>query len=323
MVLFDIILFGIFDELLIRIPKKIRSTLGIFFLIIGFSLILYGWLNSSTWLGIVALLLTMFGSVLLWDTMSGDEDSETNIVQKICCPQCKQILNIPSNYTGLVSCPTCKEKVRLNNGLIGTEDLSDVISNVDYSTKPNDEVIPCDDSSEDNWTIPYGIKQNQISLGISVIGVIIGFLAIFLFISAFTADAWCPEEDQSEVIRDGETVISCESSEMWNGTINRLFFSCCLFVPLSMFLTRVGIILRKSTNNVVLSTEIEHDSQNMVKDDFSSEIFSDSSLALSLQSIAKWFGTGLMLFVAMMAVLVVVLLIIVLYALLSSDGFFA
>jgi uncharacterized membrane protein len=61
----------------------------------------------------------------------------------------------------------------------------------------------------------------------------------------------------------------------------------------------------------------------MVKDDFSSENFSDSSLALSLQSIAKWFGTGLMLFVAMMAVLVIVLLIIVLYALLSSDGFFA
>ena len=323
MVLFDIILFGIFDELLIRIPKKIRSTLGIFLLIIGFSLILYGWLNSSTWLGIVALLLTMFGSVLLCDTMNGEEDRENNIVGKICCPQCKQILNLPSNYTGLVSCPTCKEKIHLNNGLICTEDLSDVISNIYHGTKPNGEVIPCDDSSEENWTIPYGIKQNQISLGISVIGVIIGFLAIFLFISAFTADAWCPEEDQRETTRDGEIVISCESSEMWNGTIDSLFLSCCLFVPLSMFLTRVGIILRKSTNNVVLSTEIEHDSQNMIKDDFSSEIFSDSSLALSLQSIAKWFGTGLMLFVALIAVLVVVLLIILLYAIISSDGFFA
>ena len=322
MVLFDIILFGIFDELLIRVPKKIRSTLGIFFLIIGFSLIIYGWLNSSTWLGIVALLLTMFGSVLLWDTIRGDEDRVTNIVQKICCPQCKQILKIPSTYTGLVSCPTCKEKIRLNNGLIGTEDLSDVISKVHYSTKTNDEVIPCDDSSEENWMIPYGIKQNQISLGISLIGVIIGFLAIFLFISAFTADAWCPEEDQSEVIRDGETVISCQSSEMWNGTINRLFFSCCLFVPLSMFLTRVGIILRKSTNNVVISTEIEHNSQNKVKVDHSSENFSDSSLALSLQSIAKWFGMGLMLFVAMISGLLVILLIIVFYAIISADGLF-
>ena len=322
MVLFDIILFGIFDELLIRVPKKIRSTLGIFFLIIGFSLIIYGLLNSSTWLGIVALLLTMFGSVLLWDTIRGDEDRVTNIVQKICCPQCKQILKIPSNYTGLVSCPTCKEKIRLNNGLIGTEDLSDVISKVHYSTKTNDEVIPCDDSSEENWMIPYGIKQNQISLGISLIGVIIGFLAIFLFISAFTADAWCPEEDQSEVIRDGETVISCQSSEMWNGTINRLFFSCCLFVPLSMFLTRVGIILRKSTNNVVISTEIEHNSQNKVKVDHSSENFSDSSLALSLQSIAKWFGMGLMLFVAMISGLLVILLIIVFYAIISADGLF-
>jgi hypothetical protein len=264
----------------------------------------------------------MFGSVLLWDTIRGDEDRVTNIVQKICCPQCKQILKIPSNYTGLVSCPTCKEKIRLNNGLIGTEDLSDVISKVHYSTKTNDEVIPCDDSSEENWMIPYGIKQNQISLGISLIGVIIGFLAIFLFISAFTADAWCPEEDQSEVIRDGETVISCQSSEMWNGTINRLFFSCCLFIPLSMFLTRVGIILRKSTNNVVISTEIEHNSQNKVKVDHSSENFSDSSLALSLQSIAKWFGMGLMLFVAMISGLLVILLIIVFYAIISADGLF-
>ena len=323
MVLFNIILFEIFDELFIRIPKKIRMTVGIFFLIIGFPLLLYGSLISSIWLEIGALLLTMFGFILLWEWDSISEDEETHIVQKIGCPQCKQVLNIPSNYTGLVSCPTCKEEIHLNNGLIGTEDLSDVISNLSYNSKPNDEVKPYNDSSEENLTIPYGIKQNQLSLGVSAVGVIIGFLAIYLFFSAFTMDAWCPEEDQSEVIREGETVISCQSSEMWNGTINRLFFSCCLFVPLSTFFTSVGIKLRKSRNNVVLSTEIEHDSQTMVKDDSFSENFSESPLAVSLQSTAKWFGIGLMLFVAIMAVLLVALLIIVLNAILSSDGLFA
>jgi hypothetical protein len=60
----------------------------------------------------------------------------------------------------------------------------------------------------------------------------------------------------------------------------------------------------------------------MVKVDHSSENFSDSSLALSLQSIAKWFGMGLMLFVAMISGLLVILLIIVFYAIISADGLF-
>ena len=54
----------------------------------------------------------------------------------------------------------------------------------------------------------------------------------------------------------------------------------------------------------------------------SSELVS-SGQVVSLQSIAKWFGIGLMLFVAIIAVLLVALLIIVLNAILSSDGLFA
>ena len=339
MPILDIIIWGILDELADQIPKEYRKTLGMFFLIIGIPLLLYGGVNSFSGSGIVSVLLIIIGSIFVMlsislfygisdydfiiDSMSVDEDGETQIVQEICCPQCKQILNIPSNYTGIVSCPPCKEEINLNNGLISTEDLSDQISNLSYSTKPNDEVKSYDDSSEENLVLPYGIKLDQLSLGVSAVGVIIGFLAIYLFLSAFTMDAWCPEEDQSETIREGETVITCQSSEMWNGTINRLFFSCCLFVPLSTFFTSVGIKLRKSRNNVVLSTEIEHNSQTTVKDDSSSKNFSESSLAVSLQSTAKWFGIGLMLFVAIITVLLVVLLIIVLNEILSSDGFFA
>ena len=339
MPILDIIIWGILEELADQIPEEYRKTLGMFFLIIGIPLILYGVISSFSGSGIVSVLLIIIGSIFVMlsisifygvsdydfiiDSMSVDEDKETHIVQEICCPQCKQILNIPSNYTGIVSCPPCKEEINLNNGLISTEDLSDRISNLSNSIKPNDEVKSYDDSSEENLIIPYGIKLNQLSLGVSAVGVIIGFLAIYLFFSAFTMDAWCPEEDQIETISEGETVISCQSSEMWNGTINRLFLSCCLFVPLSTFFTTVGIKLRKSRNNVVLSTETEHNSQTTVKDDSSSKNFSESSLAVSLQSAAKWFGIGLMLFVAIITVLLVVLLIIVLNEILSSDGFFA
>ena len=38
--------------------------------------------------------------------------------QQISCPPCKQLLNIPKNYTGHVSCPKCNEIIRIENGII-------------------------------------------------------------------------------------------------------------------------------------------------------------------------------------------------------------
>jgi len=34
-----------------------------------------------------------------------------------------------------------------------------------------------------------------VSLGLSISGVIVGILAIVVFFSGFTVEAWCPEED--------------------------------------------------------------------------------------------------------------------------------
>ena len=153
-------------------------------------------------------------------------------------------------------------------------------------------------------------RQRQASLGLSALGLIIGLIAIFVFMSAFTLDAGCPEENQSEVIRDGEAVISCEGSGMWNGTIARLFLACCIFVPLSTLLTTVGVVLRK-----VKSENVDLEGQT-------SEDPSESAIVPILQSMAQWFGVGLTGIVMILAVGITAFVILGLYAVFSSGSLF-
>ncbi len=153
-------------------------------------------------------------------------------------------------------------------------------------------------------------RQRQASLGLSALGLIIGLIAIFVFMSAFTLDAWCPEENQSEVIRDGEAVISCEGSGMWNGTIARLFLACCIFVPLSTLLTTVGVVLRK-----VKSENVDLEGQT-------SEGPSEPAIVPILQSMAQWFGVGLTGIVMILAVGITAFVILGLYAVFSSGSLF-
>ena len=155
-------------------------------------------------------------------------------------------------------------------------------------------------------------RQRQASLGLSALGLIIGLIAIFVFMTAFTLDAWCPEENQSEVIRDGETVISCEGSGMWNGTIARLFLACCIFVPLSTLLTTVGVVLRK----------VKSESENVDLEVRTSEGSSESAIVPILQSMAQWFGVGLTGIVMILAVGITAFVMLGLYAVFSSGSLF-
>ena len=155
-------------------------------------------------------------------------------------------------------------------------------------------------------------RQRQASLGLSALGLIIGLIAIFIFMTAFTLDAWCPEENQSEVIRDGETVISCEGSGMWNGTIARLFLACCIFVPLSTLLTTVGVVLRK----------VKSESENVDLEGRTSEGSSEYAIVPMLQSMAQWFGVGLTGIVMILAVGITAFVMLGLYAVFSSGSLF-
>ncbi len=153
-------------------------------------------------------------------------------------------------------------------------------------------------------------RQRQASLGLSALGGIIGLIAVYVFMTAFTLDAWCPEENQSEVIRDGETVISCQGPGMWNGTLARLFMACCVFVPLSTLLTTVGVVLRK-----VKSENVDLEGQP-------SEESPESAIIPILQSMAQWFGVGLTGIVMIIAVGVTVFVLLGLYAVFRSGSLF-
>ena len=154
-------------------------------------------------------------------------------------------------------------------------------------------------------------KQRQASLGLSALGGTIGLIAVYIFMTSFTMEAWCPEENRREVTMDGETVITCEGAGMWNGVLTRLFLACCIFVPLSTLLTTAGVALRKAKfGNVDLEGEPSEDSL-------------ESGLVPMLQSMAQWFGVGLTGIVIILVVAVTAFVLLALYAIFSSGSLFS
>ena len=154
-------------------------------------------------------------------------------------------------------------------------------------------------------------KQKQASLGLSTLGGVIGLIAVYVFMTSFTLEAWCPEENQSEIIVDGETVISCEGAGMWNGILTRLFLACCIFAPLSMLLATAGVVLRKAKSRSV-DPEGERSEDSL-----------ESGITPMLQSMAQWFGVGLTGIAIILTVAITVFVLLALYAVFSSGSLFS
>ena len=154
-------------------------------------------------------------------------------------------------------------------------------------------------------------KQKQASLGLSTLGGVIGLIAVYVFMTSFTLEAWCPEENQSEITVDGETVISCEGTGMWNGILTRLFLACCIFAPLSMLLATAGVVLRKAKSR---SADPEGER---------SEDSLESGITPMLQSMAQWFGVGLTGIAIILTVAITAFVLLALYAVFSSGSLFS
>lgn len=154
-------------------------------------------------------------------------------------------------------------------------------------------------------------KQKQASLGLSTLGVVIGLIAIYVFMTSFTLEAWCPEENQSDITVDGETVISCDGAGMWDGILTRLFLACCIFAPLSMLLATAGVVLRKAKSR---SADPEGER---------SEDSLESGITPMLQSMAQWFGVGLTGIAIILAVAITAFVLLALYAIFSSGSLFS
>lgn len=306
------------------IPKKIRRKLALFFLIlcvpmciIGFSLLDRND-NTADFLGIIffiiALLFLELGIGLLHNNMSqygvikglfllsnkSEDLADKQKTQKIYCPKCIQLLNVPFEYSGIVSCPPCQEMINLKDGLIITDESDentlieksevqiDVIDLVTDSLIYDSKVIHGNNIStllDDIINNDIRIDRSKLSVGFSIFGVIIGLLSILYFFSAFS----------------GEYVDS-----------SRLFSSCCIFVPISIFFTRLGFSMSKSPPDVVLNADSVYNEDNQ----------DNSSMVKTFQSMAQYFSLGLLSVVIIICFLIFIFISYIIYLMLEDSGFF-
>ena len=306
------------------IPKKIRRKLALFFLIlcvpmciIGFSLLDRND-NTADFLGIIffiiALLFLELGIGLLHNNMSqygvikglfllsnkSEDLADKQKTQKIYCPKCIQLLNVPFEYSGIVSCPPCQEMINLKDGLIITDE-SDENTLIEKSEVQIDAIDLVTDSLIYDSKVIHGnnistllddiinndirIDRSKLSVGFSIFGVIIGLLSILYFFSAFS----------------GEYVDS-----------SRLFSSCCIFVPISIFFTRLGFSMSKSPPDVVLTADSEYNEDNQ----------DNSSMVKTFQSMAQYFSLGLLSVVIIICFLIFIFISYIIYLMLEDSGFF-
>ena len=123
------------------IPKEIRRKLALFFLILCVPLCIIGLSlldrnDNTAVLGIIFLIIAFLflelGIGLLHNNMAqygvikglfllsnkSENLADKQKTQKIYCPKCSQLLNVPFEYSGIVSCPPCQEMINLKDGLI-------------------------------------------------------------------------------------------------------------------------------------------------------------------------------------------------------------
>ena len=223
------------------------------------------------------------------ETPNTNESTEGNV--EFDCPNCRSRLQIPASFEGSIICPTCSTKI--DNAL-----------------------------AKKQQSPGFTMTQNQISLAVSISGLVLGLVAIIVFFSAFTADAMCPEEDRNTIIVDGEETWTCDSDEfLWETkTTSRLFYSCCLMIPGSMFLTSLGYSMREKPEGEVFFVNAEGVMQVSQKSTSPSgqnqENFSDSKVANALQAAAMYFGIGMYAMVMIAGIILAILFFALIYLIL-------
>ena len=306
------------------IPKEIRRKLAVFFLILCVPLCIIGLGlldrndDSAGLVGIIfiimAFLFLELGIGLLHNNMSqygvikglfllsnNSEDlADKQKTQKIYCPKCSQLLNVPFEYSGIVSCPPCQEMINLKDGLIITDE-SDENTLIEKSEVQNDVIdLVTDGLIFDNKVIhgnnistllddiinnDIRIDRSKLSVGFSIFGVITGLISIFYFFSALSGEYF---------------------------DFSRLFSSCCIFVPISIFFTRLGFSMSKSPPDVVLSADSEYNEDNQ----------DNSSMVKTFQSMAQYFSLGLLSVVIIICFLIFIFISYIIYLMLEDSGFF-
>tara|TARA_B110000305_G_C19283561_1_gene560543 strand:+ start:360 stop:989 length:630 start_codon:yes stop_codon:yes gene_type:complete len=205
-----------------------------------------------------------------------------------------------------ILCPHCEEEIELGDGIYGLFECPFCNEDFEYES-------PIPEFQSANFSFPTTVSQNNVSIVVSILGVILGVLAIVVFFNAFNFDSLCPEDGRSTTMIDGEEVITCNNDDrmLWEQQwVKQVFYACCLIVPGSLLLTVTGYNLRKKKSRFgTLSSELEANNPP--------DSLSETKVVKALQAAAMFFGIGISSIVAIIGIALLVLFIVFISAFFS------
>lgn len=243
---------------------------------------------------------------------------------KIKCSECSTILKVPKSYSGKIKCPVCSIEQEVDMEKIEDLERSDIFS---FFISNYQKII----------NKLKALDNKNISIAISISAGFLLIVAILTFLSAFTLETVCPEEDRKIIIVDGEEVISCTVTDiqsekfLWETeTFDRLFTACCMILPLSLLLAIVGYSIREEVDGrLSVSNPLQKHQNNKIsvnlldsENEKSSTTLVDKSTKVIQLSILG-FSIGVSLLTIILTILVIIFFVWAIYLLLSSGSWFA
>ena len=234
-----------------------------------------------------------------------DSENSNTVVEKperkvdFKCGQCSTRLRIPKSYNGNIKCPNCSNVQEISgaelNDYLLLDSIIEKIKNLD---------------------------QKNVSLGVSIIGIIIAFIAILTFFSAFTYEAMCNENARTTVTIDGEEYPGCDDPNGWEAEMwGRINTACCILLPISVLLTIIGYTIRDESG---ITTKLEpivgDDGKITINSPMKNKNTAGDKAVKGLQIGFMGFTIGLSVLALIGAIIIVSLFIWFIYLLLTEGG---
>ena len=234
---------------------------------------------------------------VLIQRLESADSKKSEVKVEFECIHCSSRLRIPKSYNGKIKCPTCSNEQEVSGSKLKEDFSMDLIINKIKN-----------------------LNQQQVSLAISLIGIVFAFFAIVIFFSAFSYDAMCNEEDQGTITIDGEEFDSCDSSGfIWETrTADRIFNACCILVPISSLLTVSGFLMRKESKvkSIPGLTILKPD--NLRKNSIGDSNHDDSNMSKIIQIGGMGIGVSLGIITIILGILLLVFIIFVFSVILGA-----
>ena len=237
---------------------------------------------------------------------------------KFKCAQCATKLKIPKSYNGRIKCPVCSFEQEVNG------------EKINHLTFAFDEDLDISNITQIIFQKIKSLDPKKVSLALSISAAILMIIAILTFFSAFTYESMCPEENRGTTIIEGEEYLSCDGAS-WGETetVNKLFTSCCILLPLSLTLAIVGYSTRKEFDNrLSVSDPLKNQAEGEFTVDTSNKDIAKNNTLIdkstkALQFSILGFSVGLSILTIVLTILIVIFFVWAIYLILTSGSWFA